>query len=341
MVEYERLRVDRNGSCFAFLVLTPLDTEHLARDAAELATVLDGRLRLTDEFGWWDSRSIGVLLLDADETKARHVLRDLSRLLGGRIPLASSVCVYPPSLPTHPDVSQPGEEPAHEARYLGLGEVRCSAEDTRAATLLHEAWVRPLPAWKRGMDICGAVLGLVALSPIWLLAALAVKLTSPGPLFFRQRRDGLGGKPFTMIKFRTMHVDAEARKAELRPLSEQDGPAFKLGADPRITRVGRYLRRTCIDELPQLWQVLRGEMTLVGPRPLDSEEAKHFTAWQRRRQDVTPGMTCTWQARGGLCVSFNEWMRMDLRYMRRRTLWHDLRLIWATFVAVLRNRASK
>jgi lipopolysaccharide/colanic/teichoic acid biosynthesis glycosyltransferase len=144
-----------------------------------------------------------------------------------------------------------------------------------------------------------------------------------------------------MYKFRTMCVDAEASKAELRQFSEQDGPAFKLTNDPRVTPLGHFLRKTCIDELPQLWNVLRGEMSLVGPRPLPVDESRKCQPWQRRRLAVKPGLTCIWQVEGGISVSFDQWMRMDLRYAAARTPASDAKLLWKTFTKVLLRRASR
>ena len=134
-----------------------------------------------------------------------------------------------------------------------------------------------------------------------------------------------------------MVVNADALKADLRKTSEQDGPAFKLKNDPRVTRVGRWLRRTCIDELPQLFNTLKGDMSLVGPRPMCSKEARHCSQWQRRRLDVTPGLTCIWQVHGGTKVSFVEWMRMDLRYIHIRSFWSDMQLIAQTVPSVIRR----
>ncbi len=137
-----------------------------------------------------------------------------------------------------------------------------------------------------------------------------------------------------------MYIDADARKDALRAQSEQDGPCFKMEHDPRITPLGRFLRKSCIDELPQLWNVLIGDMTLVGPRPLDYRESHKIHQWGRRRLEVTPGLTCIWQVHGKSRVSFNEWMRMDIRYMRRRGFFFDLKLIRETLQQVLLHRAS-
>ena len=201
--------------------------------------------------------------------------------------------------------------------------------------------VRRLPWWKRGIDVAGASIGLIAFSPFMIAAALAIKGTSRGPVIFKQRRAGLGGQPFWIYKFRTMTNDAEARKAALRKFSEQDGPAFKLTNDPRLTPVGKFLRETSLDELPQLWNVLKGDMSLVGPRPLPMDESAECARWQRRRLDVTPGLTCIWQVKGRSRVTFAEWMRMDVNYICRRNLLHDVKILLETIPAVLFRRGAR
>lgn len=209
------------------------------------------------------------------------------------------------------------------------------------AASIHDFLVQPIPFWKRGLDIVGAATALTIFSPLIALIALTIKLTKGGPVLFSQQRAGLGGKPFRIYKFRTMVVDAEAQKQALRKFSEQDGPAFKLKNDPRVTPLGRILRKTSLDELPQLWNVLRGDMSLVGPRPLPLEEAEKCLQWQRRRLDVTPGLTCIWQVKGRSTVSFAEWIRMDVEYIRRRTILHDLSLLAMTIPAVLLRRGAR
>ena len=206
---------------------------------------------------------------------------------------------------------------------------------------LEAVFARPLPRWKRAMDVSAAVLTLLCLLPLLALIAGAVRLTSGRPVIFKQRRAGLMGRPFEIYKFRTMVVDAERRQAELRDRSEQDGPAFKLTNDPRVTRLGHFLRKTSLDELPQLWNVLKGNMSLVGPRPLPCGEASACSQWQQRRLDVTPGITCIWQVKGRSSVSFPEWMRMDIAYIRSRRLLCDVRLLLLTVPAVLLRRGAK
>ncbi len=195
-------------------------------------------------------------------------------------------------------------------------------------------------AFKRLFDLAGASLGLLVLAPLMLAVAVAVKLTSRGPLLFRQTRFGLQGRPFQMLKFRSMVVDAEARRAQLEALNERSGPVFKLRHDPRVTAVGRFIRRYSIDELPQLFNVLKGEMSLVGPRPPLPREVAQYRTWQLRRLSVRPGLTCIWQVSGRDQIGFDEWMTMDMRYIDHWSLRQDFGLIWKTVGVVLRGRGA-
>lgn len=206
---------------------------------------------------------------------------------------------------------------------------------------LQPLFALPTPWGKRAFDVVIAAIGMLILLPLFLIVAVLIRCSSRGPVLFKQRRIGLGGVPFKIYKFRTMVVDAEQQKCILRHLNEQDGPAFKMKADPRTTRLGRLLRFTCIDELPQLWNVLRGDMSLVGPRPLPCDESNACRWWHRRRLDVLPGVTCTWQARGRTVVSFDEWMRLDLEYVRRRSFGIDLHVLIATFAFLVARCACK
>jgi exopolysaccharide biosynthesis polyprenyl glycosylphosphotransferase len=190
---------------------------------------------------------------------------------------------------------------------------------------------------KTVLDRVGAFVLLVATSLIFLVTAVAIKLTSPGPILFRQQRSGLNGRPFTMLKFRSMVSDAEQLKQELAALNEMAGPVFKLTQDPRVTRVGRIIRRFSIDELPQLVNVLRGEMSLVGPRPLPVDEVKRFDDFShRRRLSVKPGLTCLWQISGRNEVKdFRDWVRLDLEYIDNWSLWLDVKILLRTIPVVL------
>ena len=206
---------------------------------------------------------------------------------------------------------------------------------------LEDARTGIYPAFKRAIDVVGAGVGLILLAPMFLAVALLVKLDSPGPVLFAQTRVGRQGRLFRCWKFRSMFNDAEARKAELLANNEmRGGTTFKMKRDPRITRVGRFIRKASIDELPQLWNVLSGEMSLVGPRPPVPQEVAEYTAWQRQRLAVKPGITCIWQVSGRSDIPFEQQVQLDLAYIRKRSLMLDIRLLLATVPAVLFARGA-
>jgi lipopolysaccharide/colanic/teichoic acid biosynthesis glycosyltransferase len=360
VLERERTRADRTGDPFSLLTLTPQRGCFELATSLRLAKFLKRRLRLTDDAGWLDDRRIGVVLAHTPAQGAWRVADDICEAFRHDVPPPRcEVFTYPtdfsgdlagfngdqpgfngdePGDPLGEDESSPLGD--FKAMTPGGDALRRETTVERPVRSLDSFFVRRLPVWKRGLDILGAVSGLVVLSPLLAIAAAGIKLTSPGPVIFTQRRSGLGGKPFLMFKFRTMFAGADVRQVELRALNEQDGPAFKMTADPRVTRFGRLLRRTSIDELPQLWNVLRGEMSLVGPRPLPCHESEGCLRWQRQRLDVTPGLTCIWQVRGRSRVSFDEWVRMDVEYVRGRSLPMDLKLLCRTLPAVLRRNGA-
>ena len=193
---------------------------------------------------------------------------------------------------------------------------------------------------KRMMDSGLSVLTSILISPVLLLLALAVKLDSPGPVFFWQTRLGRGGEPFRCVKFRSMRVGSEVEQAQLEALNEAQGPIFKIRDDPRPTRVGRYLRRTSLDELPQLWNVLRGEMSLVGPRPPIPDEVERYEDWHRRRLEVVPGITGLWQVSGRSELNFDEMVILDLYYIENWSLALDLQILARTIPTVLARRGA-
>lgn len=342
MLQRERLRSDRNRIPFALVAL-----QVVGDDAGPLLRVIRERLRATDVAGHLQYRLLGIFLPDTPEEGAWKVLEEILAALPRNYPEPQfDVFVHPE--PTH--TTKPHDDHNHRGNpHDGSGTNGHSnrngvphADNGRArqrfagvpSRPLGWLFAQPLPWWKRAIDIVGATAGLAILSPVLLTAAAAVRLTSPGPIFFFQPREGLGGRAFTMWKFRTMVVEAEALKSQLS--NEQDGPAFKMQRDPRVTRVGWFLRNTSIDELPQFINVLRGEMSLVGPRPLPIAESQACESWQRRRLDVTPGLTCFWQAsRKRSEIPFQQWMRMDLRYAQRRSPVRDLLLIAQTAAKVV------
>jgi exopolysaccharide biosynthesis polyprenyl glycosylphosphotransferase len=201
-----------------------------------------------------------------------------------------------------------------------------------------EGWAQVI---KLALDVVAAALLLLLLLPLLLCVAVAVKLSSPGPVFFLQDRIGVNKRLFKIWKFRTMVADAEKLRIELVKQNEMGGPAFKIKNDPRITPLGKWLRRTSIDELPQLLNVLKGDMSLVGPRPLPVRDYEGFNKdWQRRRFSVKPGITCLWQVNGRSAISFDQWMLLDLQYLDEWSLWLDFKILAKTLPAVLKGAGA-
>jgi len=194
---------------------------------------------------------------------------------------------------------------------------------------------------KELFDRMVAALALALALPVLAASAVAIKIFSRGPILFKQKRLGLNGRKFTMYKFRTMVPQAEKLKEGLARYNEMDGPVFKIGDDPRITRIGRFLRRTSLDELPQIINVLKGDMSLVGPRPPLANEVEQYDPWQRRRLAFKPGITCLWQISGRNNVNFEKWMKLDLEYIDNWSLWLDAKILAKTIPAVLTGRGAK
>ena len=188
---------------------------------------------------------------------------------------------------------------------------------------------------KRVFDIVASLLALILLSPVFLITAIAIKIEDGGSVIFTQKRTGQDGKPFMMYKFRSMVPSAGNMHKDMVKYNQLDGPAFKMRNDPRVTRIGHLIRRTSIDELPQLVNILKGDMSIVGPRPLPVYETEQCTDYQNQRQIVKPGLTCSWQVSGRNHITFTEWMEMDLQYIEEMSVKTDLKLIWKTFGAVI------
>jgi exopolysaccharide biosynthesis polyprenyl glycosylphosphotransferase len=224
-----------------------------------------------------------------------------------------------------------------------FGRARPEHEHAVADGYVHYFSVRRKPvqqAIKRAFDIFASSIALALLSPLMITVAALIKLTSRGPVLFKQHRVGLHGRVFHMLKFRSMVANAEELKARLIAMNEQQGPVFKMRRDPRITAVGRFIRKYSIDELPQLINVLRGEMSIVGPRPPIPAEVDKYEAWQRRRLSVRPGLTCVWQVSGRNQISFEEWMYLDMQYIDHWSLAQDFHLILKTVPVVLSGRGA-
>jgi exopolysaccharide biosynthesis polyprenyl glycosylphosphotransferase len=218
----------------------------------------------------------------------------------------------------------------HEA-HDGLQELMFES----SPLLLSPAWAGWQQGGKRLLDIVVASLLLVLFAPLFILIAIAIRIDSAGPIIYRQTRLGKDGKPFTFLKFRGMVADAEMQRAKLEALNEVSGPIFKIRNDPRVTRVGRMIRRLSLDELPQLWNVMRGDMSLVGPRPPLHSEVVRYEPWQHGRLSATPGMTGLWQVKGRSTLDFVTMVRLDLEYIEHWSLWLDLSILVRTIPAVL------
>jgi exopolysaccharide biosynthesis polyprenyl glycosylphosphotransferase len=229
-------------------------------------------------------------------------------------------------------------------RIFNLSMARSTAEDFAGDSLL-TLYTGPLDGWpvflKRTIDVAASLVLLTLLTPVLALTAVLIKLTSSGPVFFRQERLGLNKRRFRIFKFRTMVADAEQKLAELEALNEVSGPVFKIHRDPRITPIGGFLRKTSIDELPQLLNVIKGDMSLVGPRPLPVRDCEGFDRdWHRRRFSVRPGITCLWQVNGRSSIPFERWMELDMQYIDEWSLWLDVKILAGTIPAVLRGSGA-
>ena len=358
MLERERSRADRSGYELS-LILMGLD-EKPAKATANLSRLIDvieRRCRITDDAGQFDPRTAFVLLPDTSASGGRHFAESIKAVMQ-RHGFKVSYAIYSYGSSDQSKNKPPrdgGSSGGHRTsptpvmvnrrnpqRRVVRSAVPMAAEfSPEPARSLKTALARPLPLWKRAIDLFVAGTMLIVLWPVLVTIGILIKLESRGPAVFRQQRTGLGGAPFWIYKFRTMVEGAESRRDDLLHINEHKGPAFKIKNDPRITRLGALLRKTSLDELPQLINVVRGDMTLVGPRPLPVYEADDCEEWQQRRVEVTPGLTCIWQVSGRSEVDFDDWVRMDLTYQRRRTLGHDLRILLATIPAVLAQRGAQ
>jgi lipopolysaccharide/colanic/teichoic acid biosynthesis glycosyltransferase len=344
----EQAGSDRNSHEFSLLVFGEKNDVAAVRD---LVHVLSRRIRQIDAIGWLDKRHIGVLLPYTALNGARILAQDLRRALTSQP--SCTIYTYPGQwLPEERDGSGPrGSSSQAERRRNGHEGSRVAPQSTGAgeAPLRCSEWpgglfANRIPIWKRAIDVVGALIGLVCLSPLLLLVAAVIKAVSPGPALLGQQRVGRHGRIFTMWKFRTMRVDAEAgvHADHFNGLITTDRPMTKLDVnrDPRIFPFGKLIRRSYVDELPQLINVLRGEMSLVGPRPCILYEARAYESWQNRRFDALPGMTGLWQVSGKNKTTFKEMMRLDIAYSRRRSFWLDIGILLKTVPAIGAEIAS-
>lgn len=342
LIERERSRTDRTGVCFSMVVFKlaarKRDTYHTLY---YLAGLLTSRARTSDEVGWFDRTSLAVLLVGSGEAGAAKFGQSVIASLpeGVAVPVVS-VYVYPNK--------REGEKQAQPRKYdvaeSGSEATIPSIPTFKYAVLTEDAampsvFARQLPLWKDILDVVIALVALILLSPLFLLIGIYIKIADPGPVFFRQGRIGFRGKKFECWKFRTMKVnnDAAAHEEYLKSLIKGGDQAMvKLDArkDPRIIPLGWILRQSGLDELPQLVNVLRGDMSLVGPRPCLPYEAKEYDQWHSERFDTAPGLTGLWQVSGKNRTTFKDMMRFDIRYSRSMSFWMELQILFKTFPAI-------
>ncbi len=351
VMDRERGRAERTGREFSLVAFALPCSEERDRLVPRLARALARRVRRTDAIGRLDAGRLGVVLTDTGASGAHRLADETAlRLAEEGRPVDYTVYVFPSKWTSgrpgggapgdgHPDGPRPrteedGEGPGEgRAEAFAEGNGQGPSRDGRIEGFLA---VR-MPLWKRATDIVVAGVALVLLSPVMLLAALLIKLVSPGPVVFRQVRVGLAGRPFTFLKFRSMSAgnDASVHRRHLADLIHSESPMEKLGGDGRVFPLGRLLRRTCVDELPQLVNVLRGEMSLVGPRPCLPYEAEEYARWHSRRFDLAPGMTGLWQVSGKNLLSFPEMVRLDIAYARMLSPWLDMKILLKTPLTVV------
>ncbi|HFD12081.1 MAG TPA: hypothetical protein ENJ32_06405 [Crenotrichaceae bacterium] len=369
-ISSQRSISNRGNYEFSLLVLSSTIEDfawkpHLFREIAK-------RVRSVDEIGWIDNQRIGLILPYTSAEGATKVASLISNAIKDSVhPLQYSIYSHPSKTYIHSGTEENnrqidldglissdvenaskqegmelenGDDFRHDEESDDFSRVLSTEESVKTRIPSDDYQIYSgisIPAWKRSMDIVGAAIGLILLSPVMILTAIAVKSSSNGPTFFTQDRIGIGMKPFKMYKFRSMVVNAPSQSSILLVQgdeAEEAGPFVlkKIASDPRVTGVGRFIRKWSLDELPQLFNVLVGDMSLVGPRPLVREEAEACTDWHESRFDVKPGLTCIWQVNGRSQVTAEDRSRMDLRYILNLSFVQDLKLLILTPIAVMK-----
>lgn len=318
LLRHERCRSDRDGSEFSLAVFDVSGMNSNGRGIQQAANLIQEKMRSIDEAGWIDSKSIGVLLPVTNIEGGRK----FAHRVGESIPC--TIYTYPACW--LPDSNENGGSHGSDSKENedAIGKMFC----------------RAVPVWKLCMDKVGSIGLIILLSPLFLLMLTYIKVVSPGKVLFMQKRVGHRGKIFTFIKFRTMHEnnDPVAHREYLKELIRSGQPMEKLDGDrdPRIIPGGKIIRKMCLDELPQLFNVLRGDMSLVGPRPCIPYEAEEYLRWHAHRFDALPGMTGLWQVSGKNKLSFEQMIRLDISYTKRMSLLFDLKILLLTGPAIIR-----
>jgi len=332
----EKLRAQRSKSTLSIILLTlDKETEDESINMNEILDLVQTKIRDTDISGFVNHNTIGVLLPNTDEKGAKELCQKL--VSGNKNPqFSTTTSSYPDHI----------FESLEKTGSILPGAFPFQLEDSKGAL-----WFKLL--LKRGVDIVGSIIGMLALMPVMLITALAIKVTSPGPVIFKQIRLGKQGIPFTFYKFRSMHINMDDQihrdyirdfiKGDHAKVNQGDAekPLYKIKSDPRTTRVGRFIRKTSIDELPQFFNVLKGDMSLVGPRPSLPYEAEKYQSWHLRRiLDMKPGITGLWQVEGRSKTGWDDTVRLDIRYIRFWSLMLDFKILFKTVKVVLRDRGA-
>jgi lipopolysaccharide/colanic/teichoic acid biosynthesis glycosyltransferase len=354
LLQRERARSDRSGSEFSLIVYAINGQNGRRKPLQGFLHALRRRIRTVDEIGWFQDHSIGVLLPFSNRKGASSFAEDVAKLLSKKAkPFPYSIYSYPSrwyksgawdqigngQSPTKKLVPADPKEKNCRPRAR-LGNQATSANVSAAIDAkIDSVLAGKYPGWKRAMDFAGALLGILLSSPILLLLFAFIKTASPGPALFRQSRVGYKGRLFTFLKIRTMHLnnDITSHRAHLKSLIRSDVPMLKLDTleDPRIIIGGKILRRTCLDELPQLFNVLKGEMSLVGPRPCLPYEVEEYERWHAHRFDVKPGMTGLWQVSGKNNLTFQQMIRLDIAYSTSISFIKDIKILLLTGPAII------
>jgi lipopolysaccharide/colanic/teichoic acid biosynthesis glycosyltransferase len=344
----ERDRSDRTGQELSMVVYEVGNDHGKSASARHLVSILRHRIRSTDEIGWLEDGRIGVVLPHTVPEGAWKFVANVRQAYNGSFPPPDCLVYVYPSEWIPGGIGGPDRKPREGKRIPSPeetdGSVKLSSsveveDNVRPVEELNSQFLCRMPFWKRAIDIVGTLLSLILLMPLFLLVALLIKVVSPGPILFRQERIGYLGKVFTIWKFRTMHVNADTavHQQYLRELINDEKEMTKLdnGIDDRIIPFGGILRATGIDELPQLINVLLGDMSLVGPRPCLPYEASEYHPWQTRRFDTVPGLTGLWQVSGKNRTTFKEMMRLDIAYTKKRALLLDAMIFLKTIPAIV------
>lgn len=325
ILQRERSRTDRNGHELSLIIFDFIEEESV-KSVNMLIKVLKSRARSIDRFGWYNKDTIGIILPNTPYKGGMKCAHDLCKEI-------ITKKVSPPNFKVYSYPSKWLDNDYHRDRKPNKKDQHKYVED------IEQIFIKKTPIWKRTLDIVGSLVALILFSPFFVIIPILIKIVSKGPVFFKQDRVGQGGRLFTFLKFRTMkaNIGSTAHQDYLNELIQADTPMTKLDKqnDPRIIPLGKFIRKSSIDELPQLINVLKGDMSIVGPRPCLPYEAKEYLKWHKYRFDIKPGMTGRWQVSGKNRLTFKEMIRLDIMYAKKISLWIDLWILVLTIPTVI------